>query len=430
VSASKPGRLGYLDWLRGLSVLIMIEAHTFDAWTLPAERTRPAFGRLMLLAGMAAPLFLFLAGVAVALATAAQARRGRSRQDAARRVERRGWQIFGYAFLFRLQSFVLGGLASPGSLLKVDILNVMGPAIAVTAAVWGLAARRWTKAALLIGATLALISLTPWLRGLPLLSLLPDPVEWYLKPPPGQGTFTLLPWAGFVLAGGVLGVALDGASASGWWRPWRLQAVIGLSGLALTGVSVWAASRPALLPDASFWTTSPAFFGLRTGLMVALVAASWLWAVRPWRRTERESPMEVLGVGSLFVYWVHVELVYGFAGRPLRHQLTLEQCAVAWTGFSLAMYALLLGWNASRPTRLWLRDELLKLIKSDSWTQNELTDHQARSGKLTSSGPGFSFNLLSPVEIGRVRPIQCRTFEREAQPRRAGCRSSGILISP
>ena len=38
--------------------------------------------------------------------------RGQSAGEAARRVERRGWQIFLLAFLFRLQSFVLGGFAS------------------------------------------------------------------------------------------------------------------------------------------------------------------------------------------------------------------------------------------------------------------------------------------------------------------------------
>ena len=34
-------RLAYIDWLRGFAILIMIGAHTFDAWTLPAERLRP-----------------------------------------------------------------------------------------------------------------------------------------------------------------------------------------------------------------------------------------------------------------------------------------------------------------------------------------------------------------------------------------------------
>jgi hypothetical protein len=45
---------------------------------------------------------------------------------------------------------------------------------------------------------------------------------------------------------------------------------------------------------------------------------------------------------------------------------------VAWALFSLAMFVLLLGWNASRPTRLWLADEVVKLLKSDTWTARTL----------------------------------------------------------
>jgi hypothetical protein len=40
--------------------------------------------------------------------------------------------------------------------------------------------------------------------------------------------------------------------------------------------------------------------------------------------------------------------------------------------FSLAMFSLLLGWNASRPSRRWLADEVVKLIKSETWTARPL----------------------------------------------------------
>jgi uncharacterized membrane protein len=360
-------RLGYLDWLRGITVLVMIEAHTFDAWTLTSERARPWFGRLMVIGGMAAPLFLFLAGVAVSLAAASHMRRGVTRQDAARRVEQRGWQIFAYAFLFRLQSFVLGGLKSARSLLKVDILNIMGPAIAMTALVGRAGSTRWRRAAWLTAATAAVVLVTPWIRTTPLLDPLPDPLEWYIRPPVGQGTFTLFPWAAFVPAGAVLGLAIDGARASNWWRPSRLQQGVLITGLLLIGSGIWAASRPAVFP-ASFWTTSPTYFLVRTGILLLLVCLAWLWSIRPWARPDGVRPLETLGVGSLFVYWVHVELVYGVAGRPLRHALTLEQCFVAWALFSMAMFALLLGWNASKPTRQWLTDEVVKLLKSETWS--------------------------------------------------------------
>ena len=34
-------RRHYIDWARGIAVLIMIHAHVLDAWTLPTERKSP-----------------------------------------------------------------------------------------------------------------------------------------------------------------------------------------------------------------------------------------------------------------------------------------------------------------------------------------------------------------------------------------------------
>ena len=354
-------RLGYLDWLRGLTVLVMIQAHSFDAWIRPEEKARAAYGWVVVLGGMAAPAFLFMAGIAVALAAAARMRRGAAAADAARRVERRGWQIFAYAFLFRLQSFVLGGLHNAPGLLKVDILNIMGPAIVVTAAAWRAGGGRWRRAALLTAATVAVALATPAVRGAAGLAALPDPVEWYLRPDPGKGTFTLFPWAGFVLAGGVLGLALDGARQ---WRPGRTQAVIAAAGAALGVLAYLASFQPAVFPTARFWTTSPAFFGLRVGLLACLVPLSWLWSARRWPRLTAGSPLETMGVGSLFVYWVHVELVYGVAGRPLRGSLTLEEGLLAWILLSGFMFVLLLGWNRLGPLRSRLSESTRNTLKS------------------------------------------------------------------
>jgi hypothetical protein len=70
-------RYAYLDWVRGLAVLIMIEAHVVDSWTRAADRSRPMFGYAMILGGFGAPLFLFLAGVAVVLSAESKFRRTR-----------------------------------------------------------------------------------------------------------------------------------------------------------------------------------------------------------------------------------------------------------------------------------------------------------------------------------------------------------------
>jgi hypothetical protein len=59
------------------------------------------------------------------------------------------------------------------------------------------------------------------------------------------------------------------------------------------------------------------------------IAGFWNLA---WRSLER------FGRSSLFVYWIHVELVYGYATWPLRHRLPLWGTFIACAGFSLLMY--------------------------------------------------------------------------------------------
>src|SRR5688572_6599377 len=118
---SRPRR-GYLDWMRGLAVLIMIEAHLLDSWTGTPDRESAAFSAAVILGGMGAPLFLFLAGLSVSLSAGSKARKSGDTRAAATVVVRRGLEIFGLAFLFRFQAWILGW-GHPRTLLRVDILN-------------------------------------------------------------------------------------------------------------------------------------------------------------------------------------------------------------------------------------------------------------------------------------------------------------------
>ncbi len=202
-------RRGYLDWMRGLAVLIMIEAHTLDSWTRVDAREVPAFRWLMIVAGFGAPLFLFLAGVTVALSAGSKLRRTGDVSTASTAVVRRGLWVFVLAFLFRVQSWVLG-MGSPKSLLKVDILNIMGPSIAAAAALWGAFRTPRARVVAFAATTLAIGLLTPIVRVTPLLDPLPDPLEAYIRPIRGLTSFCIFPWAGFLFAGGLAGVLLDG----------------------------------------------------------------------------------------------------------------------------------------------------------------------------------------------------------------------------
>ena len=71
--------------------------------------------------------------------------------------------------------------------------------------------------------------------------------------------------------------------------------------------------------------------------MLLALAAAWLW---DQRRTDRAfSPIQQLGRTSLFIYWVHVELVYGVSATSLKGSLSLGQTVIAYVVFTLLLLA-------------------------------------------------------------------------------------------
>jgi uncharacterized membrane protein len=328
-----PVRRRYLDWLRGLAVVVMIEAHTLDAWTRPADRDLPVFGWSLILGGFGAPLFLFLAGVAVALSASAKVARGASAAAATAAVRRRGWEIFGLAFLFRLQSYMLTGFSSPRSLLKVDILNIMGPSIAAAATLWGATRSFLSRFLAFSAATILIAMVTPVVREMRVLDPLPDPIEAYLRPSPGLTNFTLFPWAAFVFAGTIVGLLIERASDEVLER--RLMPRLAAGGALVAAAGYAASYLPSIYERSNFWTSSPTFFFLRAGLLALTVAGAYAWersrAGRGW------SPMAQLGRTSLFIYWIHIELVYGLIAEPIKRTLPFGWAVAAFALFTLAM---------------------------------------------------------------------------------------------
>ncbi|HEX7018498.1 MAG TPA: heparan-alpha-glucosaminide N-acetyltransferase domain-containing protein [Gemmatimonadaceae bacterium] len=326
-------RRTYLDWMRGLAVLIMIEAHIVDSWTRLADRQSDAFGWSLILGGFGAPLFLFLAGVAVALSAGSKSRRLGSDAAAARLVERRGLEIFLLAFVFRVQAWVISRSAAR-AMLRVDILNIMGPSIVATAVLWRLARSMTSRAIIFALATCAFAFATPLVRATALLDPLPDHLEGYLRPIPGITNFSAFPWAAFVPAGAFLGLFIDRARTRpaetrvNWW--------FAIGGAAVAVIAYALSWRPSIYARSNFWTSSPTFFFLRLGLMTTTIAAVYLWESRP-AAGRRWSPMALLGRSSLFIYWIHVEMVSGLISLPLHKALGLWQSWLALGIFTVFM---------------------------------------------------------------------------------------------
>jgi hypothetical protein len=234
--------------------------------------------------------------------------------------------IFGLAFVFRIQSLVLG-LGHPVDVLKVDILNVMGPALVVAAVVWGAGRADRARVLLAVAVTTVLAFATPLVHDAAWVEALPPPLRWYLQPTPGHTNFTLFPYTAFVTAGLAAGILLTNAQSG--QRERRLHLALGALAAAAAAAAYWASFQPTIYPPglSTFWGPSPAFFFLRLGLVAALLPLCW--ALRRALPAGIGFPLATLGAASLFVYWVHVELVYGGVAILIKRRIPVELTFVA-----------------------------------------------------------------------------------------------------
>jgi uncharacterized membrane protein len=324
----------------------MVEAHTLDAWTRASARRGPMYRDAVVLGGFAAPLFLWLAGLSVALAASAIVNRGGTRRDAADTVCRRGLEIFILAFLFRLQAFIVSPGGHPITLFRVDILNIMGPAIVAAGLVWLLVESPARLAATYACLATAVAMTSPIVRTMAAVDRLPVWLQWYIRPAGEHTTFTAFPWAGFVFAGAAIGTVLATA------RDRRhLLYEVGLAGAALAWLGVFTASRPAIYAQTSFWTSSPTYFAIRVGVMMIALAALYACEQLANRYGARLPALELFGRRSLFVYWIHVELVYGYASWPIRGRLPLWGVAIAYVAFTVLLYGAAVAFDRWRQQR-------------------------------------------------------------------------------
>src|SRR5215472_14667284 len=196
-------RYPFLDWMRGLAVVIMIQCHTFNSFARTDVRGGGPYVLSQFIGGMAAPLFLFMAGMTFGFQMESLARREPSAFRRWLFALKRAGYIMAIAFAFRISNWI-ASLPRPelGEIFKVDILNSMGLGMAAFAGLAVLNAQdriRFAIAGGLIAAALApVIANRDW-TGVPMI------VQDYLVAGENPGRFPFFPCAayiGFGLAAG------------------------------------------------------------------------------------------------------------------------------------------------------------------------------------------------------------------------------------
>ncbi|MGC1660609.1 MAG: heparan-alpha-glucosaminide N-acetyltransferase domain-containing protein [Candidatus Acidiferrales bacterium] len=334
---NRKSRISYIDWLRGFACLGMFEVHCYDSWLGGAARQTRFFRWSQLSGSIPAPLFVLLAGVAVALVTNRLERKGTAARAIATRTILRGAEIFGLGLLLRVQEFVLGWPLAPWTdLLRVDILNLIGLALIAMGIFCWLVRDGIARTVLSAAVALAIALITPLIW----TDVRPNILPWFLESyingvhiykQPQSWLFPLFPWSGFAFAGLAVGFFLFGDWAVN--HAARAVAWLGAMGAGIFCLSYWLDGQAfRLYPEYDYWHTSPNYFLARVGIMLIMFPAAYAWCRWFWG-AKGFSPCIQLGQTSLLVYWVHIEFVYGrLSILPKRQQgiplATLGLCVI------------------------------------------------------------------------------------------------------
>ena len=351
MAVSNPSRLAYIDWMRGLACVLMFQTHCYDSWLSPGARHSKFFTYSQLGGTFPAPLFLFLAGISFALVTEKLWKKNLPPAQIARATIRRGAEIFGFGLLFRLQEYLIAwGWAPISDLLRVDVLNTIGLSMMLMGIVCWLALviHRGARTRLVLvfasAGTATLISLlTPplWTTWRP--NWLPWPLESYINGVHNLGTpqawlFPIFPWTAFAFAGLATGFILQ----SDWARDRQtlIFLLAGATGIGFVAAARWFDAQPRQVYAVyDYWHTSPNFFLIRVGMLLAILTASYAWC--RWGPGQWGfSPLIQLGQASLLVYWVHIEFVYGRVSILPKHSQSIRTASLGLLTIFLAMLIL------------------------------------------------------------------------------------------
>ncbi|MCX8050328.1 MAG: DUF1624 domain-containing protein [Chlorobi bacterium] len=299
-------RYRWLDYLRGIAALWMIEVHVVDVALGPQWHSSWWFPWLSLTHGFVAVAFLFCAGGALAITL-------ERKLDAYRRLERPLWDYLGrlglllvIGYWLHLPAFSLERTlrATPEELVRLadcDILQTIAYSSLVALAIALLIPRpNWYRNVFAL-TTAACALLTPLVWELRLDTTLPLFVGALVAPQP-VSKFPLVPFAAYFFAGAWIVPLLRD----------RSRRVLWIVAFACAALAIATAAIGFSSPK-QWWNSSPMHVVFRLSGTVAVLAFLMLASER-LEAFRAHRVILLAGQQSLWVYVFHLLLVYGSVG--------------------------------------------------------------------------------------------------------------------
>jgi len=343
-----------VDWARGLAALAMIEGHATHGWASAAAKTTTTYEWTRVVATSPLPAFMLLAGMALRLRLGVAAHRGEAPAVVRTSIVRRGLGVVMWGYLASALYALIDGHEGLRTLLRADVLHVIGLSIAALALcciarAGAIDVRAVTRRAGVLTIVVVL--------GSPLYyALVPEPTgPWrYLAAPfvrvQDVTLFALLPMIAWTSIGMVVGDLVQRARS-------HVSRDVAYAGLALAGLVIAFACEQltrVMLAGAPLDYVHPAgipnMIGYAARGLVLIGVGPLLVARLP---ALAQQAMTRLGRASLIAYVFHIPFCYGLPARPLRGNLDMGQTVPYVLLLWALSYAVVMLTSMRRDNRGW-----------------------------------------------------------------------------
>jgi hypothetical protein len=349
----------FIDLYRSAVILLMLEGHVLRAFLPATVQRTPGFEFHEFFHGLSAPAFLFGAGLTFVIST-------RRRWEEyhhwdpplAKRVKRFLLVILlGYFLHLPFLSFrkiLLEGTSGDyNQLFQCDVLHCIGLGLlSLHALIFFF--KKESRFYILVMSTVGLVCfLTPLIWDVDFMKLLPIPFSQLLNGNHGS-PFPLLPYVGFLYVGVIVSWEFLVAVEKGTER--RFMYWLAVVGAVAVIIGVVFDNLPiSLYPTYNYWFTSPNYLLVRIGSLMIVYSA--IWYISPKLEKYRRV-LTILGIESLFVYVVHLLVLYGSVLNPSCNllvyfgtNLTLIKSIFILIGLLVMMLIAALFWNYLKTRR-------------------------------------------------------------------------------
>ncbi len=339
--SEKKHRIIFIDLIRAFAVLQMVQGHTIDVLLSEGSRNPelPVYAIWHFMRGMTAPIFMFTAGT-VFTYLFGSANKPFNNNPRVKKGIKRGLLLvaIGYLLRYPTPTFIDFSRVSEGSwkiFFAVDVLHLIGVSLLAVLFLLFISEKFKLNNYFVFAATAALVFFSsPFIYNINWVSLLPEPLAGYFYPATGS-PFPFFLWAGYVIAGGVLGSYL--ARHPMVFKTARFSLMLALFGALFILVSILSDfvlsyfNLPVYISQAS-----PGLIMFRVGFVLLINAVVSYIALRVER-----IPGFLITVGrnTLLIYVVHLLILYGSAWNPGINKLWAKSFN-GWETFGAAVIML------------------------------------------------------------------------------------------